>query len=81
VKHGDNLRLYVDGAIESENVTTRGMSSGLSSRIGACADDSVPSLNGFMDEIKLYNRALSRSEIRTEFNSVILPDTGDDAGI
>jgi Concanavalin A-like lectin/glucanases superfamily len=66
---GDN-KLYVNGDIVVERIRTGGITqSDLTVRIGA-EDSFLPRrFQGLVDEVGIYNRALSQSEIRAIFTA------------
>ncbi len=66
VKDGDNdlLQIYHDGILVSEQTdATNTMANTISPRIGSAQDGSSEYFRGKMDEMKIYNRVLSHSEI------------------
>ncbi len=68
---GSKLRLYVNGALVSTTSVSGTMTSSTSVlRIGG---DSIwgEYFNGLIDEVRIYNRALSASEIATDMNTPI----------
>ncbi len=67
VRTGDNILLYLDGV----QVATTAVSGSVSSPIGFyIGDDASGSRNvdGLIDEVRVYNRALSASEIMALYN-------------
>lgn len=70
-KFGNQVVFYVDGVSETQTYTTT-FSFTTSAAIGARGDNNV--LNAFygaIDEVSIYNRALSASEIQSIYNSGI----------
>ena len=65
VKSGDNITLYVDAVNEQEETTIRSVDSGLSMRIGHCEADETISLDGLIDEVRIWNVARTQAEIQT----------------
>jgi large repetitive protein len=64
VKRGAQLEIWVDGKLESSGPVTGSAESAAFAlgREGSCCE----SFNGLIDEAKIYNYALSASEIRTD---------------
>jgi hypothetical protein len=66
---GSNLKLYIDGALKANgSVTGQICTNSLPLRIGA--DNELPPyyFNGKIDDVRIYNRALSASEIQALYN-------------
>ena len=63
------MRLYVDGVLAAEKTTTVGLSvNSVPLRIGISSNTAaLEPFNGFIDEVEIYNRALSQSEIQAIF--------------
>jgi hypothetical protein len=68
---GANLRLYVNGALVSTTAVTGSMAA--STGVLRLGGNSVWSewYAGLIDEVRLYSRALSQSEIQTDMNTPI----------
>ncbi len=70
---GATLKIYIDGVLKNSNIlsATSGpiQSSTTQLSIGA-RHDSLGPVKGIIDEVKMYNRALSSSEILTNYCSV-----------
>ncbi|MHC4206436.1 MAG: LamG domain-containing protein, partial [Planctomycetota bacterium] len=65
VRQGQNGYIYVDGKLEaSETGTIRGLDSTIQVAIGADIRDSVNYFNGTIDDVRLYNKALTEEEIQ-----------------
>jgi hypothetical protein len=70
---GSNLRLYVNGTLASTKARTGSLNTSTNPlRIGG---DSVWSewFNGLIDEVRVYDRALSAAEIQTDMNTPVVP--------
>ncbi len=67
-KNGNKVKLYVDTVIEKEDVTSRGIDSELSMRIGRSEHVGLSALKGRIDDLRIYNRALSEAEIKALYN-------------
>lgn len=64
VYDGNDIRLYLDGILDTTFHTDLAPTDGVSSlKIGARGDDADWRFNGLIDDVKIYNRALSYSEI------------------
>lgn len=64
VYDGSTLKVYLDGVLDGTVATTVIPTDGPSSlKIGARGDDANVRLGGLMDGVRIYNRALSASEI------------------
>ena len=66
----DSIRCYVNGLLDGYNnaATYNSMSSSsVSLKIGARGNDAGSVLNGYLDEPRIYSRALSGGEIRSQF--------------
>ena len=64
---GTNLSVFCNGALAGLSTVNRQRSTGSSLlRIGKRADSSVPSFAGLMDDVRIYSRALSAEEIRSQ---------------
>ncbi|MFA7171216.1 MAG: LamG domain-containing protein [Candidatus Paceibacterota bacterium] len=71
IRNGDNLYLYVDGILVDSNTgaATYNISNDRKLRIGARdIDSSLLPFNGSIDDVRIYNRALSEDEIRQLYN-------------
>ena len=66
VYDGTSMKVYLDGVLDGSIPMNMTPTDGpMSLKIGARGDDAATRLNGFIDEIKLFNRALAVSEIVT----------------
>jgi len=71
---GANLILYIDGVIGSSAPLVTTPSSGNSGiRIGRRADGTADYYKGCIDEVAIYNRALSADEIKAHYEGGITP--------
>lgn len=66
---GDLLSLYVDGTLTATNTLTGTLTTGTHKTIGRLGDFSTEYFGGLLDELRIYNRALSQSEIQTDMNT------------
>jgi YVTN family beta-propeller protein len=81
VYDGSFIKVYLDGQLDGSVPTTVTPTDGAASlKIGARGDDANTRLNGLIDEVKIYNRALPPWEIDSLFSGVavtpIPPPTG-----
>jgi len=72
---GDRIEIWVDGRLaNSVKITNQNLFYGmLSSSIGSYNQATDAFFNGIIDEVAVYNRALSASEIQTLYNEVVPP--------
>lgn len=76
VYDGATLAVYLDGVLDGTVATPVTPTDGAASlKIGARGDDANTRLNGMIDEVKIYNRALSQSEVQFHANLVPTPPT------
>ena len=68
---GTNATLYVDGVSQGSVLDK----DAVVSTIGSYNDDTFP-LDGSMDDIRIFNRALSAAEITTLYNNTIQDESG-----
>lgn len=72
---GNYLKVYLDGSLQTEKpVTTSPVGPGKSLIIGSRPGRPASgheNLKGFIDEVKVYNRALSPREIKSSYNNVV----------
>lgn len=62
---GANLRTYIDGTLDNTGADTRNPTDGEDTlKIGARGNDAGTPLNGSIDDVRIYNRALSAGEIQ-----------------
>jgi hypothetical protein len=69
-RNSNTLTLYVDGVVQNTNTTFftgKSYNSGAVREIGRRGVDSR-TFNGTIDEVKIYNRSLSASEVKAEYN-------------
>ncbi|HUT46759.1 MAG TPA: LamG domain-containing protein [Sedimentisphaerales bacterium] len=65
IRQGQNGYIYVDGRLEASNTgTIRSLDSTIQVAIGADIRDSVNYFNGTIDDVRIYNRALTEDEIK-----------------
>ncbi len=64
VNDGTSIKVYLDGVLDGTSATTYVPTDGASSlKIGARGDDANTRLGGLIDEVRIYARALTASEI------------------
>jgi hypothetical protein len=68
---GTSLLFYVDGASESQTISSQTYTFSTNAAIGARGDDVLNSFYGNIDELSVYNRVLSISEIQSIVNAGI----------
>ena len=71
-KSGESVTIYVDGVLDIEHSTTH-VGSIINSRdltIG-CGSNLAQFYNGSIDDIKIYNKALTTEEIKNEYKSLV----------
>jgi len=69
VKDGSNARLYVDGAFDDTySITAGGVTGGDSLYIGR-SEDSDHHFDGRIDDVRVYDKALSTSEVSQIYNN------------
>jgi len=69
VYDGANVSFYVNGALSSEAPLTGQISNNsVASAIGSHQFGSSEFINGLIDEVRIYNRALSPEEVRYHYN-------------
>ena len=70
VYDGTSVKIYLDGVLDGSIAATIAPMDGTTSlKIGARGDDANIRFGGLIDDVKIYNRALSPTEIQTNFNS------------
>ncbi len=66
---GDSMKIYVNGVLKAQKkghpIKNVSRSNNFIGRSNWCSND--PDFKGFMDEVRIYNRALSESEINSLF--------------
>jgi hypothetical protein len=71
---GSNMLLYVNGALVATKAQTGTIATGNQAlRIGNSNASISEGFNGLIDEIRIYNRALSAAEIGSDMNTPIVP--------
>jgi hypothetical protein len=68
---GVSLRLYVNGILVSTRAAAKPTVNGLKLAIGAYKTSNF--FEGLIDEVRIYNRVLSATEIGTDMNSAVKP--------
>jgi hypothetical protein len=63
------LRLYIDGALRQEVSAARTGTIDSSAIIGAYSSPTLRFFSGFIDDVRIYNRALSTAEISAIYNA------------
>ncbi len=85
VSNGATSTMYIDGVLDKSQAQTRVGSTGVSN-IGWDASNITEYFPGSIDDVRVYNRALSASEVKSIYNADIytryfyLEDTNRDAG-
>jgi len=69
---GTTAKLYINGTLEGQDIFIGTRQSGGSFRIGARDSSGLPEqyFNGSIDEVRVYNRALSATEIENQYNDL-----------
>ena len=71
VYDGVSKKIYIDG-IENVSVAAPGLSFSLDSfEIGRSEKNSLNVLRGFLDEVRVYGRALTPEEVRERYNDLL----------
>ena len=66
VYDGTMIKVYLDGVLDGSAPANFAPTNGATSlKIGARGDDAATRFNGLMDDVRIYNRALSEAEIQT----------------
>jgi glucose/arabinose dehydrogenase len=68
---GTNMRFYVNGVLVSTRIAAKPTVDGLKLLIGAYKTTNF--YEGLIDEVRIYNRALSAAEIGTDMNTAVKP--------
>ncbi|MFP4097870.1 MAG: LamG domain-containing protein, partial [Alphaproteobacteria bacterium] len=70
VKNGHDLHIYIDGVLEGTNDTKtfNGSVGGNDVRIGYSVDGGSRNVDGTLDEVRVYNRALTAADITALYN-------------
>ena len=68
VKKDSNIKMYVDNAIKIDETIEINVNQGIPTTIGGYGPN-VGLLNGYIDDVRIYNRALSQEEITLLYNS------------
>jgi hypothetical protein len=68
---GTNLRLYVNGTLVATQATTGNSMTATTGALRIGGDFANEFFTGLIDEVRIYNRALSQSEIQTDMGTAI----------
>ena len=71
---GSTARIYLDGTLAATSTFTGNVGDSNSWRIGAYGSPAGGFFQGLIDNVRIYGRALSASEIQTDLASRIQPD-------
>ncbi len=71
---GSTARIYLDGTLAATSTFTGNVGDSNSWRIGAYGSPAGGFFQGLIDNVRIYGRALSASEIQTDMASRIQPD-------
>ena len=72
VYDGTSIKVYLDGILDGSAAANFIPTDGAASlKIGARGDDANTRLNGLIDEVRIFNRALSAAEIQTSSSSFV----------
>ncbi len=78
-KNGTIATFYLDGILKGTDTTSLSWDRGASVRIGVIGLDRLDcGFNGLIDEVRIYNRALSAEEIQANMHTRL---AGDEAGL
>ena len=71
VKSGDNLYVYVDGALQDTETGVNSYNADTTQSLAIGARKTTPQYpyNGYIKDVRIYNKALSSSEITTIYNA------------
>jgi len=74
VYDGNQKRLYVDGQLDAERTFTDSVSTNnLKVRLGYNEEYPPADYSGLLDDVRIYNRALSQAEIQNDMSSPVAP--------
>src|SRR3954447_8100481 len=73
---GTNLRYYVDGVQVASKTFTGNIGDSNIWRIGAYQGTPFGFFDGMIDEVRIYNRGLSGTEVTSDMNTRVATDTG-----
>ncbi len=71
---GTTARIYIDGALAASSTFTGNVGDSNTWRIGAYGSTAGGFFDGLVDDVRIYSRALSPTEIQTDMASRIQPD-------
>jgi hypothetical protein len=69
VKSGSSIRLYINGSLDNTNTLTAFTDTNSVDLFAGSDADSSAFMNGLIDEIELFNRALTATEIQSIFSA------------
>jgi hypothetical protein len=72
----NGMKLYINGNLQSDTEpsgTTAVMTHSSSTNIGSWGDANIRYFNGYLDELRLWNRALTQPEIQTKMCAYLNP--------
>jgi hypothetical protein len=69
----DKVVFYVNGQVGSEHYTPYGYLEDMTEMFNGCEGYSSRYFNGLIDEVTIYNRALTPSEIEELYESMMIP--------
>jgi hypothetical protein len=72
---GATLRFFIDGVEVASGLFSGDEGSSNTWRVGAYGATATGFFDGLIDEVRVYNRALSGSEIQSDMNTPIVPET------
>lgn len=76
VYDGATKKLYVDGAVDAQASFTQTLSTNnFPVRIGGNAEYTTGTFNGSVDDVRIYNKALTQAEITTDMNTPLTQPT------
>ena len=71
---GTTARIYIDGTLAASSTYTGNVGGSNTWRIGAYGSTAGGFFDGLVDDVRIYSRALSPTEIQTDMASRIQPD-------
>ncbi|PIR44038.1 hypothetical protein COV23_02070 [Candidatus Wolfebacteria bacterium CG10_big_fil_rev_8_21_14_0_10_31_9] len=66
---GNNAKIYINGILKSEAHITTPVGTGGNTKMSYRIQDDIDWFDGYVDELKIYSRVLSATEINTIYNS------------
>jgi len=70
---GTTNKLYVNGNLCGTSTFTANTQSSTKLRIGRAINGSIQYFNGIIDEVKIYNRVMSASEVLANYQAIVPP--------